>query len=135
MKNKILLNCIALVALAIPASAQAQVNPMIPHLEKRGAATQLIVDGKPYLALAGETDNTASSDLALMDTVWPKVAKANLNTVLVGVGWNWVEPVEGKYDFSLVDGILSGARKNNLHVILLWFGSWKNGLSSSRPPG
>ena len=133
MKNKILLNCIALVALAIPAGVQAQVNPMMPHLEKRGAATQLIVDGKPYLALAGETDNTASSDLALMDTVWPKVARANLNTVLVGVGWNWVEPVEGKYDFSLVDGILAGARKNNLHVILLWFGSWKNGLSSFTP--
>ena len=133
MKNKILLNCIALVALAIPAGVQAQVNPMRPHLEKRGAATQLIVDGKPYLALAGETDNTASSDLAYMDTVWPKVARANLNTVLVGVGWNWVEPVEGKYDFSLVDGILSGARKNNLHVVLLWFGSWKNGLSSFAP--
>jgi hypothetical protein len=133
MKNKILLSCITLVALAMPAGAQTQVNPMMPHLEKRGAATQLIVDGKPYLALAGETDNTASSDLPYMDTVWPKLVKANLNTVLVGVGWNWIEPVEGKYDFSLVDGMLSGARKNNLHLVLLWFGSWKNGLSSFAP--
>lgn len=63
-------------------------DPSIPHLEKRGAATQLIVDGKPSLVSGGETDNTASSDLAYMDTVWPKLVRANLNTVLVGIGWD-----------------------------------------------
>ena len=118
---------IALFAWAVTASAQ------IPHLEKRGAATQLIVDGKPWLALAGETDNTASSDLEYMETAWPKIVKVNLNTVLVGIGWDWVEPVEGKYDFTLVDGLLDGARKHNLRLIFLWFGSWKNGLSSFAP--
>jgi len=100
---------------AVAASAQ------IPHLEKRGAATQLIVDGKPWLALAGETDNTASSSLEYMETAWPKIVKANLNTVLVGIGWDWVEPEEGKYDFTLVDGLLDGARKHNLRLIFLWF--------------
>jgi hypothetical protein len=118
---------IALLALAVAASAQ------IPHLEKRGAATQLIVDGKPYLVLAGETDNTASSSLEYMDTVWPKLVQLNLNTVLVAVAWDWVEPEEGKYDFTLVDGLLDGARKHNLRLIFLWFGSWKNGLSSFAP--
>ena len=68
-----------------------------------------------------------------MDTVWPKLAKMNLNTVLVGIGWDWVEPAEGHYDFTLVDGLLAGARKNNLHLVFLWFGSWKNGLSSFAP--
>jgi len=115
------------------AAAHAQSALPAPKLEKRGAATQLIVDGKPYLVLAGETDNTASSDIPYMDTVWPKVVKMNLNTVLVGVSWDWVEPAEGRYDFSIVDGILAGARKNNLRLILLWFGSWKNGLSSFAP--
>jgi hypothetical protein len=108
-------------------------DPSIAHLEMHGAATQLIVDGKPFLVLAGETDNTASSSLEYMDTVWPKLAKMNFNTVLIGIGWDWVEPMEGKYDFSLVDGLLAGARKNSLHVIFLWFGSWKNGLSSFAP--
>ena len=120
-------HCVILFALAIAASAQ------IPHLEKRGLATQLIVDGKPWLALAGETDNTASSSLEYMETAWPKIVRANLNTVLVGIGWDWVEPVEGKYDFTLVDGLLDGARKHNLRLIFLWFGSWKNGLSSFTP--
>jgi hypothetical protein len=119
--------CVIQFALAVTAMAQ------IPHLEKRGAATQLIVDGKPWLALAGETDNTASSSLEYMETAWPKIVKVNLNTVLVGIGWDWVEPQEGKYDFSLVDGLLDGARKYNLRLIFLWFGSWKNGLSSFVP--
>jgi len=57
----------------------------------------------------------------------------NLNTVLVAVAWDWVEPVEGKCDFALVDGLLAGARKHNLHLVFLWFGSWKNGISSFVP--
>ena len=72
------------------ANSQTIPDPSMPHLEKRGAATQLIVDGKPYLVLAGETDNTASSSLDYMNPVWPKLVKANLNTVIVGVGWDWV---------------------------------------------
>jgi len=52
---------------------------------------------------------------------------------LVGLGWDWIEPQEGKYDFTLVDGLLDGARRHNLRLILLWFGSWKNGLSSFTP--
>ena len=133
MRHRILFISILLCALAVAASAQTPAGAPIPHLEKRGAATQLIVDGKPFLALAGETDNTASSDLAYMETAWPKIVKANLNTVLVGLGWDWIEPEEGKYDFTLVDGLLDGARKHNLRLILLWFGSWKNGLSSFAP--
>jgi hypothetical protein len=117
----------------LAAVVQASAAPPIPKLEKRGEATQLIVDGKPYLVLAGETDNTASSNLEYMDTVWPKVVKMNLNTVLVAVSWDWVEEEEGQYDFTLVDGLLAGARKNNLRLILLWFGSWKNGLSTFVP--
>jgi hypothetical protein len=133
MRHRILFICVILCALAVTVSAQTPAAAPIPHLEKRGAATQLIVDGKPWLALAGETDNTASSDLEYMETAWPKIVKVNLNTVLVGIGWDWVEPVEGKYDFTLVDGLLDGARKHNLRLIFLWFGSWKNGLSSFVP--
>jgi hypothetical protein len=113
--------------------ARSQAASTLPHLEKRGAATQLIVDGEPCLVLAGETDNTASSSLEYMNTVWPQLVQLNLNTVLVGIGWDWVEPTEGHYDFSLVDGLLAGARKSGLHLIFLWFGSWKNGLSSFAP--
>jgi len=33
--------------------APAAAAPQITHLRKQGTATQLIVDGKPFLALAG----------------------------------------------------------------------------------
>jgi hypothetical protein len=137
MKLRTYCRLTALCALVLmPAHAQTPVPASDPHLarlEQRGAITQLIVNGKPFLVLGGETDNTISSSLADMDSVWPKLVKANLNTVLVGIGWDWIEPVEGQYDFTLVDGLLKGARKNHLHLIFLWFGSWKNGLSSFAP--
>ena len=44
----------------------------IPHMEKRGGATQLIVDGKPFLALSGELANTAPSDLDYMRRIMPR---------------------------------------------------------------
>lgn len=119
-------------ALALTATASAA-PAELPRLEQRGAATQLIVDGQPWLIRGGEVANTASSSLPYMDTVWPKMTRLNLNTVLVAVAWAWVEPAEGKFDFSLVDGLLAGARRNNQRVIFLWFGSWKNGISSFVP--
>ena len=123
----------SLVLATLLASAlQAQQSPL-PRLEKRGEATQLLVDDRPWLILGGEIANTASSDLKYMDTVWPQMTRLNLNTVLVAVAWAWVEPEEGKFDFSLVDGLLEGARKNNQRVVFLWFGSWKNGISSFVP--
>jgi hypothetical protein len=115
-------------------NAQSPQSTAIPHLEQRGITTQLIVDGRPYLVLGGELANTASSSLEYMQPVWPRLARMNLNTVLVAIAWAWIEPQEGKYDFSLVDGLLEGARKNNLRIIFLWFGSWKNGISSFVPP-
>jgi beta-galactosidase GanA len=133
MRNRILLSCITLFALVVTVSAQIQATAPIPRLEKRGAVTQLIVDGKPWLSLAGELLNNAASTAENVRPVWADLAKAKLNTVLVGVGWGWTEPEEGKYDFTALDGALRDARNNNLRLVLLWFGSWKNGTSSYPP--
>src|SRR5262249_2887642 len=78
----------------------------LPHLSKQGAATQLIVDGKPFLVLGGELGNSSSSSLEYMRPVWPKLVALNLNTVLAPVYWELIEPVEGKFDFTLVDGLI-----------------------------
>src|ERR1035441_8705338 len=106
----------------------------IPHLRKQGSATQLIVDGKPFLAMAGELSNNSATSLEFMKAVWPRlVAQAKLNTVLAGVSWAQIEPQEGKFDFSVLDGVIQGARSHNLRLVLLWFGTWKNSLSSYPP--
>lgn len=105
----------------------------LPHLEKRGAATQLIVDGQPYLMLAGELHNSSSASLAYLEKVWPKLQKLNLNTVLAPVSWEQLEPEEGRFDFALADGLVKQARQHDMRLVLLWFGSWKNGVSSYAP--
>jgi hypothetical protein len=104
-----------------------------PRLQKNGEATQLMVNGKPYLILGGELLNSSTSSKAFMAPLWQPLKQMNLNTVLAAVSWELIEPQEGRYDFSLVDEILKGARAQDLKVVLLWFGSWKNGLSHYTP--
>jgi beta-galactosidase GanA len=93
----------------------------------------LIVDGKPFLALAGELYNNSATSLEYMNAVWPRLTAMHLNTVLAAVSWALLEPSEGKFDYSLVDGLIREARVHNLRLILLWFGSWKNTWSSYAP--
>ena len=105
----------------------------LPHLEKHGSATQLVVDGKPFLILGGELHNSSSSSVEYMKPVWPRLAAMHLNTVLAPIAWETIEPEEGKFDFRSVDGLLEGARENNLRLVVLWFGAWKNTYSSYAP--
>ena len=114
-------------------SAGATQQPPIPHLRKQGTATQLVVGGKPFLVLGGELGNSTSSSLEYMAPIWQKLVSLNLNTVLAPVYWELTEPDEGSFDFSLVDGLLLEARKHQLRLVLLWFGSWKNSMSCYAP--
>ena len=120
-------------AAALSISTEAQTAAGTPHLQKQGTATQLIVDGKPFLALAGELTNNAATSLPMMEPIWPKLVAGNLNTVLVGISWAQFEPEEGKFNYTQVDGVIAKARENNLHIVFLWFASWKNGTSSFAP--
>ena len=115
------------------AIAESQTEPTIPHLEKQRHATQLVVDGKPFLVLGGELNNSSASSLDYLKPLWPRIVATHLNTVLATVTWELIEPQEGKFDFKLVDGLLQQARENNLHLVILWFGSWKNGKSTYQP--
>jgi hypothetical protein len=54
----------------------------IPHLEKKGDVTQLIVAGKPFLMLGGELHNSSMGGVEYMQPIWKRMANANLNTVL-----------------------------------------------------
>ena len=108
--------------------------PDIPHLRKQGTATQLIVDSQPFLVLGSELSNTGATSVEYMKPAWPKIVEAKVNTILAGVSWAQIEPQEGKFDFTVPDGIIRDARSHNLHLVLLWFATWKNG-QSSYPPG
>jgi len=123
---------ILLASAAVPAGAQTP-GSGAPHLERRGSVTQLIVDGKPFLALGGELYNNSATSLEFMKPVWPRLKAMRLNTVLVPISWALLEPVEGQFDYSLPDGLIREARAQGLRLVLLWFGSWKNTWSSYAP--
>jgi beta-galactosidase GanA len=93
----------------------------------------LVVDGAPFLAVTGELGNNTATSLENMQPIWSRLVAGNLNCVLAAVHWAQLEPAEGHYEFALVDGLIQEARHNDLKLVFLWFGSWKNGLSSYVP--
>jgi beta-galactosidase GanA len=127
--NRFAITLVCVLFLQLHTQSQNQVS----HLISKGTTQQLIVEGKPFLVLGGELGNSSASSLAYMQPVWNTVKAMNLNTLLIPVYWELIEPAEGKFDFKLVDNLLSKSRENNLKVILLWFGSWKNSMSCYAP--
>ncbi|QJW91252.1 DUF5597 domain-containing protein [Spirosoma taeanense] len=104
-----------------------------PHLEKKGNTVQLVVNDKPFLVRGGELHNSTVSGAAYMRPVWAQMKKKHVNTVLAPVYWELIEPQEGKFDFALVDSLIYGARKQNLHLGILWFGAFKTTYSTYVP--
>lgn len=102
-------------------------------LQKQGTATQLVVHGMPFLILGGELGNSSAACPQDIERIFPKLKKMSLNTVLVPVYWDLTEPVEGQFDFTLTDKALQQARENDLKIVFLWFGAWKNSMSCYAP--
>ena len=105
----------------------------VPRLQRRGSATQLVVDGEPFLILGGELGNSTASSAESLSAVWPAVVAMRLNTLLLPIYWELMEPEEGRFDFTLLSVALAGARAHGLRLVLLWFGSWKNSMSTYAP--
>lgn len=97
-----------------------------PHLELVNGKKVLMVHDRPYIMLAGEVGNSNSSSVSYMEQVWDKAQQLGMNSLLLPVTWEMTEPEEGKFDFSVVDGLIEQARRRGGHIGFLWFGSWKN---------
>jgi Domain of unknown function (DUF5597)/Glycosyl hydrolases family 35 len=113
--------------------AQTQSPPdTIPHLEKRDNRYALIVDGKPFLLLGAQINNSSSWP-ATLPAAWSSLEALHVNTVEAPVYWEQIEPTQNKFDFANVDLIVTQARDHHLRVVLLWFGTWKNGQNHYVP--
>ena len=87
----------------------------------------------PSPILGGELSNSAATSVADIDEVMPRMRALGLNTVLVPAYWELMEPVEGLFDFTLIDRTIDVARREQLYVVFLWFGVWKNSMSCYTP--
>lgn len=103
------------------------------RIEQIGGDATFTIDGHPFLMMAGEVHNSTSSSEAWMERAWDKAQVLGLNTLLVAVTWELLEPEEGVFDFSGVDALIDQARRCGGHLVLLWFGSWKNGQCMYAP--
>ena len=102
-------------------------------LERHDNGAHLTVNGQPMLILGGELSNSAATCFDDIDRVMPEMKRIGLNTVLVPAQWDLIEPREGEYDFSLIGRAIDKARENQLRVVFLWFGAWKNSMSCYAP--
>jgi hypothetical protein len=104
----------------------------IPRLEKKDGRFALIVDGKPFLVLGGQIGNSSAWP-ATLPGVWSAAEAMHANTVEAPVYWEQIEPAKGTFDFSNMDLLVTQARQHHLHLVLLWFGTWKNGQNHYVP--
>lgn len=121
----------ALTLLASGGPAAAEGVPM-PRIVSAHGRYELLVDGKPYLVLGAQVNNSSNYP-AMLPAVWPAMAQMHVNTVIMPIAWEQIEPKEGAFDFSFLDLFLTQAREHGLHAVLLWFGTWKNSSPAYAP--
>jgi hypothetical protein len=121
----------SLLAAIVVAPALAQGLPSLQKSPQTGRSA-LMVDGKPYLMLGGQINNSSSWPVSL-PAAWASLAALHVNTVEAPVYWEQIEPARDKFDFANVDLLVAQAREHHLHLVLLWFGTWKNGQNHYVP--
>ncbi len=114
-----------------PTPALGAANPL-PQVVTQNGRHALMVDGAPYLILGAQCHNSSAWP-GLLPKVWPAIDDLHANTLEIPVYWEQFEPELGVFDTSIVDLILKQARQHNARLVLLWFGTWKNGSSHYLP--
>lgn len=90
--------CVLTVMVWAASAACAGAQEMPRLVQEQGRAT-LMVDGKPYMVLGAQVDNSSGWPERLKQ-VWLAAERMRLNTLEVPVYWEQMEPVRGKFDFS-----------------------------------
>jgi len=111
---------------------RAENSPEFPRVLHSQGRHALLVDGRPYLVLGAQVNNSSNYP-GVLPKVWPAIEQLQANTVLVPIAWEQIEPRPGQFDFSFTDTLLGQAREHGVHLILLWFGTWKNTSASYAP--
>jgi hypothetical protein len=131
MTNKIFLSVFFIINVIGNAFSQQPSNP-IPQIIKKNGKHALLVDGKPYFILGGQAHNSSGWP-GMLPGVWSAVGTLHANTLEIPIYWEQIEPRPGKFDFTIVNTLLSQARRHRIRLVLLWFATWKNGSNHYMP--
>src|SRR5580692_11342956 len=103
-KSEMIRYFIAFFTLVAASTLSAQTP--IPTLVEKDGRHALLVDGKPYLILGGQAHNSSAWPASLPQ-VWTAIESLHANTLELPIYWEQIEPVQGQFDFSLLDTILT----------------------------
>ena len=104
----------------------------LPHIIEKDGRHALLVDGQPFLILGGQAHNSSGWP-GMMPQVWSAIERMHANTLEVPIYWEQIEPQPGKFDFSMVDLLLKQGRERKIHLVFVWFATWKNGSNHYMP--
>jgi hypothetical protein len=104
----------------------------IPSIIEKDGHHALLVDGKPFFILGGQVHNSSGWP-GMLPKVWQAIDAMHANTLEIPLYWEQIEPQPGKFDLSFIDTLLAQARTHNVHLVLLWFATWKNGSNHYMP--
>lgn len=123
----------AFAAASLVVALQAQVTERpLPRIVKKDGRFALFVDDAPFLMLGAQVHNSSTWP-AMFPKVWPAMEYLNVNTVEIPIYWEQFEPRPGQFDYTMVDMLLKEARQHRVRLVLLWFGTWKNGSQHYMP--
>lgn len=105
----------------------------LPIIKETKGCKQLYVNNEPFLIIGAELFNSSASSVDYMKDIWAHLRSLNVNTVYLPISWQQFEPEEGTFDYTLIDNHIKSAYEHNLKLVILWFGSWKNGESHCNP--
>jgi beta-galactosidase GanA len=107
------------------ATSATSASSAMPRIVQKDGRYALLVDGAPFLMLGAQINNSSAWP-AVLPQVWPAIKAIHANTVEMPVYWEQFEPKPGAFDYTVVDTLVAQSRKNGVHLVLLWFATWKN---------
>ncbi len=122
----------ALLILPRSVPLRAQTSPSLPKIVNYDGHSALMLDARPFFILGAQIHNSSSWPESL-PKVWTLAEGLHANTIEAPIYWEHFEQTPGEFDYSTVDMLIHQARDHHMHLVLLWFGTWKNGRNHYVP--
>lgn len=105
----------------------------LPEIRKEGNKHTFYLEEKPFLILGAQLWNSSAWP-EITDQFWEQAKALGCNTIEAPIYWQNIEPEPGQFNFRELDHLILSAREQGFRLVLLWFGSYKNGRSQYAPP-